>query len=153
MNRDRSIQAQSIMKAVVPAVARPDWRAAVLELLAIHDEIVGSAPEPADRTPKTPPAGVTSGETARGYLKTCTRDSPTKVYAVIDDDNRGVMYQGSAWRAHGDAIERIPIGAEIEVVVKVVEKDGKRFTNFESAREVPKPSPAANAPRFDEIPF
>lgn len=163
MNRDRSIQAQAIIKAVVPVVPRTDWRSAVMELLDLHDAIVASSQAndmvsnamTAAASPQTSTPEVSSGGKVRGYLKTCKRDSPTKVYAVIEDDRAGLRYQGSAWRTDGDELERIPVGTEIEVSLKIVEKNGKRFTNFLTPSKVSDLVTIAGATteRFDDIPF
>lgn len=138
MNRDRSIQAQSILKAVIPSLPMEQWEAGTREGLRIHDAIVGTSPSrnqaPAPEPAPSPVAEDNDGGPMVGRLKKIQRDSTVKVWAIIEDERSEVSYSGVAWRAHGAALEQIEVGEEVEVVVKYVHKDGKRYTNFETPR-------------------
>ena len=149
MNRDRSIQAQSILKAVISSLPMEQWEQGTKEAMRIHDAIAG-APSPGGANEAPRP---TAPDKLIGVLKTMKRDSDQKVWAVIEDERSEVKYSGSAWREHGQALERCTLGEEVECIVKVVEKGAKRYVNFESPRPHVQTPQNPSAPVMDDIPF
>lgn len=153
--KERSIQTQSLMKSVIAALPIDQWEAGTREALRIHDAIVGTSPSrnvpmPTGQTGSTEPAQLGGDIVGRLVRMSRNRDSDG-VWCLIQDERSEVSYKGTAWREHGKALEKIQIGQELDVFVKYVHKDGKRYTNFET----PKPHTPKHAPAHvvDDISF
>ena len=140
MNRERSIQVQSLMKAILPYVQREQWEQAPREALRIHDAIEGEAPvQQTAQAPAAAPAQAADEYTLTARILKMQREDVNgvpKIYCVLADERAEINHHGSAWRADVQAMERFSVGDEIEVTVKEVAKNGKVFKNLLRPRMV-----------------